>query len=310
VNGLAYFLAIDAGGTKTDYVVADERQTLARVRTGTIKRMRTDADSAMENLEHALAELTAQSGVAMDSISRTCIGAAGVTVPLVETWLREAFTERVGGALALVGDVAIALDAAFEGGPGVLALAGTGSNVAGRLASGELTGAGGWGPALGDQGSGYAIGLQGLRAAFTAMDEGLPAPLLELVLRLWRLDSVDALVEYANRRPAPDFSKLSQLVLQCAEAGDAVMQRVLAAEGASLGYQVRLVMRGVAAGLAQAPALAFAGSILENYPTVRAALVAEVQSEFPAVQALEGVVDPIDGALWRARTGFLFSETK
>jgi glucosamine kinase len=300
VNGLAYFLAIDAGGTKTDYVVADERRTLARVRTGTIKRMRTDADSAMENLEHALAELTVLGGVAMETISRTCIGAAGSTVPLVEQWLREAFTERVGGELSLVGDVAIALDAAFEGGPGVLALAGTGSNVAGRLVSGNLTGAGGWGPALGDQGSGYSIGLQGLRAAFLAMDEGLPAPLLEPVLRLWRLDSMEALVEYANRRPAPDFSRLSQLVLQCAQAG----------EGASLGYQVRLVMRRVAAGLSQAPALAFAGSILENYPTVRAALVAEVQSEFPAVVALEGVVDPIDGALWRARTGFLFSEAK
>ena len=34
------FLALDAGGTKTDYVLVDETRELARARTGTIKRMR------------------------------------------------------------------------------------------------------------------------------------------------------------------------------------------------------------------------------------------------------------------------------
>ena len=40
---MSFFLALDAGGTKTDYVLADETRELARVRTGTIKRMRVDA---------------------------------------------------------------------------------------------------------------------------------------------------------------------------------------------------------------------------------------------------------------------------
>ena len=43
---MSFFLALDAGGTKTDYVLADETRELARVRTGTIKRMRTDAETA------------------------------------------------------------------------------------------------------------------------------------------------------------------------------------------------------------------------------------------------------------------------
>ena len=41
---MSFFLAVDAGGTKTDYVLADATRVLARVRTGTIKRMRTDAE--------------------------------------------------------------------------------------------------------------------------------------------------------------------------------------------------------------------------------------------------------------------------
>ena len=44
-----FFLALDAGGTKTDYVLADETRELARVRTGTIKRMRVDAATASQN---------------------------------------------------------------------------------------------------------------------------------------------------------------------------------------------------------------------------------------------------------------------
>ena len=55
---MSFFLAVDAGGTKTDYVLADETRELARVRTGTIKRMRVDAATACRNLESALAELS------------------------------------------------------------------------------------------------------------------------------------------------------------------------------------------------------------------------------------------------------------
>jgi hypothetical protein len=43
---LAFFLAVDLGGTKTEYVLADETRELARVKGGTIKRMRTDEATA------------------------------------------------------------------------------------------------------------------------------------------------------------------------------------------------------------------------------------------------------------------------
>ena len=148
------FLAIDAGGTKTDYLLADETRELARVRGGTIKRMRAEAETAATNLDAALSELTAKSGISMQSVSRTCIGTAGDSIPLVVDWLREAVRTRVAGDLLLLGDVEIALDAAFPGASGVLVLAGTGlTNVAGRaMRDGALTFAGGWGPGAGGPG--------------------------------------------------------------------------------------------------------------------------------------------------------------
>lgn len=306
---MAFFLAVDAGGTKTDLVLADERRTLARVRTGTIKRMRTDTETAAGNLDAGLAALVEQSGVPLSAVLRTCIGTAGETVALVSEWLREEFAARVAGRLLLLGDVEIALDAAFRGGPGVLVLAGTGSNVAGRTPAGRLQTCGGWGPMLSDQGSGHAIGGRALRALFLAIDEGRPTLLQAAVLKFWELASLDLLVEHANRMPAPDVSRLTHLVSQCVELGDPVAQEVLQCEGEQLAYLVRLLIRRMRAMQGDdnfLPSLAFAGSIMERVPEVRDALVASVWREFPEVRVMPGVVDPIEGALWRARNEAAF----
>ena len=309
---MAFFLGLDAGGTKTTYVLADETRELARVRGGTIKRLRTDATTAAANLDQALAELTAHTDITMQAIARTCIGTAGNTVPLVTDWLRESFTGRVSGELIVLGDVEIALDAAFPGGPGVLVLAGTGSNVAGRTHDGRLTSAGGWGPVLADQGSGHRIGHQALRAAFLAIDEGCSTQLLDAVLKHWNLASLDLLIEYANSQPGPDLSQLTELVGRAAAAGDEVAAAVLKQEGEDLAVLVRLVIRRLLSGAdpTDLPDIAFAGSIMEKVKPVRDALVASVRQEFPGIRARDGVIDPVAGALWRARTGARPSATR
>ncbi len=297
------FLAVDAGGTKTDFVLANDTAVLARVRTGTIKRLRTGADTARLNLERALAELQQQSGLAVHAVERTCIGTAGESVPLVADFLRAEFASRVAGQLLLVGDVEIALDAAFHGGEGALVLAGTGSNVAGRSADGKLTTCGGHGPVLADQGSGHWIGVEALRAMFLAMDEGRSSVLQDSILKRWKLSSVEDLIAYANGTPAPDFSTLVDLVVRAAEAEDAVALRVLRTQGQQLGYLARLVLRRVQP---ETPTLACAGSILEHVTHLREAVLAEVRREFSAAEMLPGVVDPIDGALWRVRDANAF----
>jgi len=303
---MSFFLAIDAGGTKTDYVLADETRELARVRTGTIKRMRTDAETAGQNLDAALADLQGKTGISMASVTRTCVGTAGETVSLVTDWLRASIGARVGGGLLILGDVEIALDAAFPGQSGVLVMAGTGSNVVGRTRDGILMGAGGWGPALADQGSGHRIGLESLRAIFLARDEGRPTSLWDGVLNFWQLGSPDELVGFANAMPPPDFSKLTALVLQCAEAGDEVASTILRQQGEELAYLVRLVLRRLRLATGEpewTPPMAYTGSILENVPPVRNALIAAVRQEFPQLQAPGHAVDPLQGALWRARNG-------
>ncbi len=304
---MAFYLAVDAGGSKTEFLLAQEDREIGRTLTGTIKRVNADADTAERNLGNALAELASKTSVPMSSIARACVGTSGNTVPLVTEWLQEAFARHVSGPLLLLGDVEIALDAAFFGGRGVLALAGTGSNVAARDAGGNILTAGGWGPILADQGAGHWIGIEGLRRGFLARDEGRPTDLLEAARRLWKLPSVDALVEFANTQPPPRYgSKFAREVVALADAGDTIAQEILEQGGTDLAYLVRLLierMRHSEGQSFEVPAVAFAGSILAHVERMRNSIEYALRLHYPNIRILEQPVDPVRGALFHAMRG-------
>ena len=60
--------------------------------------------------------------------------------------------------------------------PGVGAISGTGSNVFGVGADGRAWRAGGWGHLLGDEGSGYWLGIESIRAALRDREAPGPRP--------------------------------------------------------------------------------------------------------------------------------------
>lgn len=301
---MPYYIGLDAGGTKTDYLLGDEENVLARARSGSIKRMRVDAKTATHNLEEGLQALAKQSGIDLRDVARICVGTAGNTVPLVTDWLRREIPPRISGELIILGDVEIALDAAFPGGPGILVLAGTGSNLAGRTPSGKIITVGGWGPVLADQGSGHRIGVQALRALCLARDKATPSELMPAILDFWNLETFFDLVAFANATPPPDFSQLVKVTVECADHGDGVAQAVLDQQGHELADMVCILIRRLQADFNDdsfLPGLAFAGSIVEKVHRVRRALIEAVQQHYPDVVAIENGVDPAQGALWRAR---------
>lgn len=300
---MSLFLAIDAGGTKADYVLADRTRILSTARGGTIKRMRASAEAATANLITALTNLESQSGRSLADVEVTCIGTAGDTVPLVTDWLRQELGSRVGGRLLLLGDVEIALDAAFPDSHGILILAGTGSNVRGRAPNGTMAGAGGHGPMLADQGSGHRIGQRALREIFLAIDEERDTSLLPAVLAHWKLKSVDDLVAYANTCDLTEFAALTPLVQSSAQAGDAVALNLLGREGQELAHLALLTHRKLerleAAPIA--PRFAFAGSVLEHVTVLRDALIAALRTQLPDAEIQIAPAAPVQGALFRAR---------
>lgn len=299
---MSLFLAIDAGGTKTRCLLADETQVLARASTGSVKLMRVSEAEATGRLRGMLAELADEAGVPLSGVTRTCIGLAGSTIDAVREWAEREIGSVAGGDLVLCGDEEIALEAAFQGGPGILVIAGTGSNVMGRAADGTMYGAGGWGPALGDEGSGYWIGVEALRAGFWAKDRGVATTLLEEIGEFWGTKSLGEIVEKANERPGPDFAALTPIVAKCAESGDDLAVAVLERAGDELAEQVALVaLKMKESGDSGELGVAYTGSVLEHIALVRAAMVGALKASTPEATVLEGAVDALAGALWRAR---------
>jgi N-acetylglucosamine kinase-like BadF-type ATPase len=323
---MSHFLAIDAGGTGTRCLLADQTRVLARATTGTVKLMRASEAEATARLHAMLVEAAAAAGVPLSQITRTCFGLAGLSSPAVRAWASRVLSSSVSGELILCGDEEIALDAAFAGGPGILVVAGTGSNAIGRTDADETFGAGGWGPVLGDEGSGTWIGLEAIRAALCAHDRervgdanrtqpGIdPTSLLREIERHWKLNSLGELVAYANQRggadhPAPDFASLAPVAARLADAGDALAAKVLAlagvelAELAALVYRKMMAARDVEAKETDAIGVAFTGGVLAHIAQVRSAMTARLAVSLPMARVRQTSVDPLDGALWRARKG-------
>jgi N-acetylglucosamine kinase-like BadF-type ATPase len=303
---MGLYLAIDAGGTKTRCALADDARVLARAETGTVKLMRVAESEATARMETMLGEVAADAGVSLGTVTRTCMGLAGFTSEAARAWARRVLGAKVAGELILVGDEEIALDAAFAGGPGILVIAGTGAIAMGRGESGELVTAGGFGPVLGDEGSGYWIGLEAIRAALRAQDRlglgGVSTCLLRDIEAHWGLGSTSELIAMGNQRsPSPDFAELAPVVARCAEAGDVLAAGILERAGEELAELVGLAFHKMGAAAPADVGVAFTGSVLGRIGAVRGAMAARLAVAVPRARVWEAAVDPLDGALWRAR---------
>jgi N-acetylglucosamine kinase-like BadF-type ATPase len=139
---MSVILGIDGGGTRTRASIVADNKVLAYTENGSIKRLRVGAEVAETNLRAILADVLAQAGVkAVDAAS---VGVASAAMPGVKEWITAVFEDFGMHRSEVVGDEVIALDAAFKGGPGILQIAGTGSNTIGRAADGSRECAGGW----------------------------------------------------------------------------------------------------------------------------------------------------------------------
>lgn len=299
---LAYFLAVDAGGTKTRCVLADETKMLARASTGTVKLMRVGEQEATSRLRALLAEVSQVSGVDLRDVSQSCVGMGGVAIPAVQAWTLATMGEVVGGEIELVGDEHIALDAAFRGGPGILLVAGTGVIVAGRGSDGTIYGTSGFGPILGDEGSGFWIGLEGIKAGLWARDRDIETNLLTEIQDFWKLNSVGELLEKGNEQPGPDFAALCPVIVKCAEQGDELAEAVLRRAGIELAEPVALMaVKMLESGDDGEIGVAYTGSVLEHIAAVRDSMIAALRESTPRAKVILGAADSLEGALWRAR---------
>ncbi len=294
-------LGIDGGGTNTRAVLARGNDVLGRVSGGSIKRLRVGAEVAEANLRALLRALLDAGGVTR--VDAASAGVASASLPGIREWITEVFREFGIERSEVVGDEVIALDAAFQGGPGILQIAGTGTNCIGRTAEGDRESAGGYSSTLGDEGSGYWIGLHGIRQALWAYDAGEPSMILQRVGAAWGTVTLEELVNRGNEVPGPDFSALAPLISAAAEEGDVVATRVLLQAAEDLSRFILLVRRKLRQrhGLVEEVPIAYTGSVLEKMGMVRTRLAELLQQAAPTMPFQQEGVVAVEGALWRAQ---------
>jgi N-acetylglucosamine kinase-like BadF-type ATPase len=294
-------LGVDGGGTRTRASILAGEQVLAHGENGSIKRLRVGAEAAEANLRALLKDVFKQAG--LTEVSAASVGVASASMPGTREWITAVLREFGADRCEVVGDEVIALDAAFRGGPGILQIAGTGSNTIGRAPDGSRESAGGWSSRLGDEGSGYWIGLHGVRRALKAYDREEPTEILRRVGEIWGTPSLQDLINLGDSTPGPDFAALAPAMNELAETGDAVALGVLRQAAADLVESVLLVrtkLRGKH-GIAGEVPVAWTGGVVEKMRLVREAFFAGLKAAAPEMPVGEKPVVSLEGALWRAK---------
>jgi N-acetylglucosamine kinase-like BadF-type ATPase len=246
-----YVLGIDAGGTKTVCLLADEGGRVLAEARGAGANLQASGELEVEKVLHQLMEDTlGQHDIRPDAI---CLGIAGVDRPS-DAKAVQSIMRRIGfkSRIVVVNDALVALVAGAGDQPGVVIVAGTGSIAYGVDAAHHACRAGGWGYLLGDEGGGFWIGRAALSAVVRQFDGRGPATrLTELVLGQMHLATPAQLIHaiYDRGLQRHVVAGLAEVVQQAMLAGDAVASHILARAAeelvsAAASVVTRLGMRG------------------------------------------------------------------
>lgn len=220
-------LGIDGGGSGCRAVLATSGGRILGRGTAGPANIVSDAEGARAAL--MAAAHAAMAGVAAPQEVAAVLGVAGANLPSAAAGLAAGLPF---GRARVVTDLEIAVAGALGTGDGIVAVVGTGSVFA-RQQDGRLRSVGGWGPVLGDEGSGNWIGRTLCARALRVADGRAPAsPLLAEILA--ERGGPEGLVAHARTAAPAAFAALAPRAVSAAAAGDAGAEAVLAAAAAAV----------------------------------------------------------------------------
>jgi N-acetylglucosamine kinase-like BadF-type ATPase len=292
----------DGGGTKTLGIVADAAGTLlARLQAGPANPNVVGVDGAANNLVGLIIDCCREAHCSPRDLDAIVLGLAGAGSSAIRERLGVALDEQFRSrgvqapAVTIESDARIALEGAFDGGPGLIIIAGTGSILLGKTANEPKKVVGGWGRVLGDEGSGYFIGLQALKAVTRDFDGIAPSGSLRALVdaRFGWCSREDLIVAVYQQNFA--IPSLAPLVLESADENDPVCLEILSRSAALLADQVGVFARVLEAHTRLG--VVFVGGLIDH-DTVYAKILREtLRSRFPAVDVRPAMHPPVQGAV-------------
>ncbi|WP_217144527.1 N-acetylglucosamine kinase [Streptomyces sp. AC627_RSS907] len=251
--------------------------------------------AAREAVRAAVGPLLQQAGGGR--LGTVLVGAAGAaSAPAAARSLVTALLEDLPTHEAAVTSDAVTAHAGALGGrAGVVLAIGTGAVAVGIGTDGSYARVDGWGPQLGDDGSGAWIGTAGLRAALRAHDGRGPATML-LSAAVDRFGDPDRLPLTLGRdgNPARTAASFAPEVARSADAGDAVASSIVQDAAAALGETVLAAVRRIA-GDATLP-VTITGGLAGIGSALMTPLTEKITGSGLPLRLDDPLGDPLDGA--------------
>lgn len=291
------FLGIDGGGTKTTCLVTDENLTeIYRTAGSSINFYSEGMEKARENMKNMLRVIEKETGISR--FDGVCIGSSALFGRADEKTKND-FCDGVfnAGHIIMDSDLFIALKATGEENAMVV-IAGTGSMAAGFGGNKEVITKGGYGYILGDEGSGYAIALSGIKAAVRSLDGTGEYTLLgEKLLEFAGVKAKEELVDvfYGDKMDRKALAAFSASVSSAAEKGDSVALRILKDEARSLSLTASALMRE----MPSLPHVALYGGVFQHSEIFRDCFIKELSKKYSSCSLMTN--EPVYGACIAAR---------
>jgi len=293
-----FIMGIDGGATKTLAAVLDlQTNALHFAHGGPSNEDAVGVEAAVQALLQVADEALARAGIAQDALAIAVLAVAGTDTGAIARRVRAARTED----WIVVNDVVAAWATATGGEPGVGAISGTGSNVFGVGPHGHPWRTGGWGHLLGDEGSGYWLGIHSIRAALHERDgSGPPTALSHAAVEFYSAESVEALAALVYSKPLRkgEVAAFATEAAAIAQRGDAVARELYERGGAELGRQIAVVIRETGLQEAEDPfPVGLIGSAFKAGSLLVDPLVAVVHEGAPRARVAVVEMAPVGGSL-------------
>jgi N-acetylglucosamine kinase-like BadF-type ATPase len=269
---MRYVIGIDGGGTKTTAAVVGEDNVLVGSATsGPSNRRSAGMESASANIAEAVTEALQKAGVTLDGLAGICMCLAGFDTDLdLSVPQRAMRILDFGGPTIFENDVVGAWAGATEVNPGIVAIGGTGATALGMNARGEFWRTDGWDTLLGDEGSGYAVGLAAIRAAMRMFDGRIPpTPLVHALDQAFGVQTAEDMRRLVDSTPFGKYevASFARHVSEAAAAGDTLAGDILRRAGEALAETVAAVVR-ILGMRDEAFPISTVGSVIRDEPWV------------------------------------------
>lgn len=273
---MKYIIGVDSGGTSTKAAAYSlEGQLLKETQTG-FGNLLNNAEEALANIRQSLLNLFEELGE--DNCQMVVLGVAGVD----SGDFREVIFENLAPIkpeTVILNDAWMAHYALLDGEDGCLVISGTGSIVIGKF-EGLEDRVGGYGNLLGDEGSGYDIAKELIKAVLNAFDKGETYSKLEKkLLKEGDFSTVFELVKFVYASGKDQVANLSMVVVEEASQGNEQAIQLLKEAGLKLANQVSMLIEKI--GMHKSPKVAVTGSVLVKNDIVYEAFMKEVKSKYP-----------------------------